>query len=155
MEVVIKLHEDDIMSCPEIIDTVKELAEKIADSTPASWSAPLPEDFPDGPDEGFFPEPPDLDAAPAEWLADEMAYEADAEEAPAEPEQEAPAEPVAEEGAEIAVSIEEVRAAIAAVNKKHGKEKAKGILQKYGADTLSALDKKYYAAALEDAKGAL
>ena len=147
MEVVIKLHEDDIMSCPEIIDTVKELAEKIADSTPASWSAPLPEDFPDGPDEGFFPEPPDLDAAPAEWLADEMAYEADAEEAPAEP--------VAEEGAEIAVSIEEVRAAIAAVNKKHGKEKAKGILQKYGADTLSALDKKYYAAALEDAKGAL
>lgn len=154
MEVVIKLHEDDIMSCPEIIDTVKELAEKIADSTPASWSIPLPEDFPDRPDEGLFPEPPELDAAPAEWLADEMAQEADVEEeAPVEPEQ---PEPEPEEPAEeVTVSIEEVRAAIAVVNKKHGKEKAKGILQKYGADTLSALDKKYYAAALEDAKGAL
>lgn len=65
------------------------------------------------------------------------------------------AEPVAESGAEITVSIEEVRAVLAKVSKKHGAEAAKAILRKHGAENLSGLDDTLYAAVLEEAKGVL
>ena len=65
------------------------------------------------------------------------------------------AEPVAESGAEIPVSIEEVRAALAKVSKKHGAEAAKAILRKHGAENLSGLDATFYAAVLEEAKEVL
>ena len=63
--------------------------------------------------------------------------------------------PVAESGAEITVSIEEVRAVLAKVSKKHGAEAAKAILRKYGAENLSGLDATFYAAVLEEAKEVL
>lgn len=65
------------------------------------------------------------------------------------------AEPVAESGAEITVSIEEVRAVLAKVSKKHGAEAAKAILRKHGAENLSGLDATFYAAVLEEAKEVL
>lgn len=62
---------------------------------------------------------------------------------------------VAEPVAEITVSIEEVRAALAKVSKKHGAEAAKAILRKHGAENLSGLDATFYAAVLEEAKEVL
>lgn len=53
------------------------------------------------------------------------------------------------------VSIEEVRAAIAKVSRKHGAERAKAILRKFGAENLSALDMGLYAAAMKEAEDAL
>lgn len=53
------------------------------------------------------------------------------------------------------VSIEEVRAAIAKVSRKHGAERAKAILRKFGAENLSALDMGLYAAAKKEAEEAL
>ena len=157
MEIVIKIYDEDLMQNPEVFDTLKECAKKIAGNRPDFFSCSEPEPI------GFCApvediEPVDLSdcipdmGTPADWYAEEMEAESE-QEAPAEPEQEEA--PVAEEGAEIVVSIEEVRAAIAQVNKKHGAKKAKAILQKFGAESMSALDKKHYAAALEEAKGAL
>jgi hypothetical protein len=62
---------------------------------------------------------------------------------------------VAEPVAEITVSVEEVRAALAKVSKKHGAEAAKAILRKHGAENLSGLDATFYAAVLEEAKEVL
>lgn len=62
---------------------------------------------------------------------------------------------VAEPVAEITVSIEEVRAALAKVSKKHGAEAAKAILRKHGAENLSGLDATFYAEVLEEAKEVL
>jgi len=62
---------------------------------------------------------------------------------------------VAEPVAESTVSIEEVRAALAKVSKKHGAEAAKAILRKHGAENLSGLDATFYAAVLEEAKEVL
>lgn len=62
---------------------------------------------------------------------------------------------VAEPVAESTVSVEEVRAALAKVSKKHGAEAAKAILRKHGAENLSGLDATFYAAVLEEAKEVL
>ena len=62
---------------------------------------------------------------------------------------------VAEPVAESTVSIEEVRASLAKVSKKHGAEAAKAILRKHGAENLSGLDATFYAAVLEEAKEVL
>ena len=159
MEIVIKIHDEDLMQHPEIFDTLKDCAKKIADGRPELFGYCEPEPIGFAPASAEGVEPVDLgDCIPEIDDIDPVDPEP---EAPAEPEQEVPAEPeqeeapVAEEGAEIVVSIEEVRAAIAQVNKKHGAKKAKAILQKFGAESMSALDKKHYAAALKEAKGAL
>lgn len=60
-----------------------------------------------------------------------------------------PAEPPAEEPA---VSVEEVRAALAAVARTYGTARAKALLQQHGAENLSGLDASLYAAVLAEAK---
>ena len=72
-----------------------------------------------------------------------------------EPAAEQPAEPVADAGAEVTISIEELRAALAKVSKKHGAATARQLLQKHGAESISALEAKFYAAVLEEAKAVL
>lgn len=54
-----------------------------------------------------------------------------------------------------AVGIEEVRAAVAKVSRKHGSERAKAILRKFGAENLSALAAEHYEAAMKEAEEAL
>ena len=126
MDVVITINEQDLMKNPGILDMVKGFAERL--------SEPVPE------------------VRESNHLVQET-----------EPQKETPvaqtpkevAEPVAESGAEITVSIEEVRAVLAKVSKKHGAESAKAILRKYGAENLSGLDATFYAAVLEEAKEVL
>lgn len=111
MDVVITINEQDLMKNPGILDMVKGFAERL--------SEPVPE------------------VRESNHLVQET-----------EPQKETPvaqtpkevAEPVAESGAEITVSVEEVRAALAKVSKKHGAEAAKAILRKHGAENLSGLD---------------
>lgn len=78
--------------------------------------------------------------------------EKDSHQAPL-PETPAP-EPVAP-AAEPGIGIEDVRAAIVKVSKKHGTERAKEILRKFGVENLSALEAAHYAAALAEAEAAL
>ena len=126
MDVVITINEQDLMKNPGILDMVKGFAERLAE--PA-----------------------------AEVRESNPAVQK------IEPQKETPvaqtpkevAGPVAESGAEITVSIEEVRAALAKVSKKHGAEAAKAILRKHGAENLSGLDATFYAAVLEEAKEVL
>lgn len=56
---------------------------------------------------------------------------------------------------EVPVSVEEVRAVLAKVSRKHGAERAKAILQKFGAENLSSLAAGHYAAAMKEAEEAL
>lgn len=72
-----------------------------------------------------------------------------------EPAQEAPAPAKPDAAPEPTVSVEEVRAAIAKVSRKHGTERAKAILRKFGAENLSALAREHYAAAMKEAEEAL
>lgn len=135
MEVVITINEKDLMKNPSILDMVKGFARSLESPKANSVAAES------------------IKESVAEATADTSAAE---EQAPwEEPTTEQPAVPMAEEGAEITISIEEIRAAIAAVNKKHGAATAKKILQNYGAENLSGLDAKFYAAALEEAKAVL
>lgn len=138
MEVVITINEKDLVKNPSILDMVKGFARSLespkADSAVAE---PIKES---------------VTEATADISAAEPTEEQATQEEPAEAQ---PAEPMAEEGAEITISIEEVRAAIAKVSKKHGAATAKKILQNYGAENLSGLDEKFYAAALEEAKAVL
>lgn len=69
--------------------------------------------------------------------------------------QEKPKPAAPEPLSEPEVSIEEVRAAIAKVSRKHGAERAKAILRKFGAENLSALAAEHYAAAMKEAEEAL
>lgn len=69
--------------------------------------------------------------------------------------QEKPKPAAPEPPSEPAVSIEEVRAAIAKVSRKRGAERAKAILRKFGAENLSALAAEHYAAAMKEAEEAL
>ena len=138
MEVVITINEKDMMKNPSILDMEKGFARSLESPKADSVAA----------------EP--VKEAVAEATADTSAAEPAEEQAPwEEPTAEQPAAPMAEEGAEITISIEEVRAAIAKVSKKHGAATAKKILQNYGAENLSGLDAKFYAAALEEAKAVL
>lgn len=135
MEIVITINEKDLMKNPSIIDMVKGFARSLESPKANSVAAES------------------IKESVAEATADTSAAE---EQAPwEEPTAEQPAVPMAEEGAEITISIEEVRAAIAKVSKKHGAATAKKILQNYGAENLSGLDAKFYAAALEEAKAVL
>ncbi len=127
MNIVITIEEKDIMKNPDILDMAKSFARSLEEPAEAQPVEPVAE----------APE-----VAPAEEPAEE-------------PTMEQPAESVAEEGAEVTISIEEVRAAIAKVSKKHGAATAKQILKNYGADNLSGLDEKFYSAALEEAKAVL
>ena len=104
----------------------------------------------------------DLQKAP--WVKEEVLRLAErlSTAEPAQPEKETrPATPQAESPApeptasETGPSIEEVRAAIAKVSRKHGTERAKAILRKFGAENLSALAQEHYAAALKEAEEAL
>ena len=138
MEVVITINEKDLLKNPSILDMVKGFAHSL-ESPKADSVATEP-----------------AKESVAEATADTSTAEPAEEQAPwEEPTAEQPAEPMAEEGAEITISIEEVRAAITKVSKKHGTERAKAILRKFGVETMSALDKKHYAAALEEAKAVL
>lgn len=133
MDVVITINEQDLMKNPGILDMVKGFAERLAEpaagvreSNPAAQKIEPQKETP------VAQTPRDVAQTPKEV-----------------------AEPVAESGAEITVSIEEVRAALAKVSKKHGAEAAKAILRKHGAENLSGLDDTLYAAVLEEAKGVL
>lgn len=138
MEVVITINEKDLMTNPSILDMVKGFARSLESPKANSVAAES------------------IKESVAEATADTSAAEPVEEQAPwEEPTTEQPAAPMAEEGAEITISIEEVRAAIAKVSKKHGAATAKKILQNYGAENLSDLDEKFYAAALEEAKAVL
>ena len=138
MEVVITINEKDLMKNPSILDMVKGFARSLESPKTDSVAAePVKESV-------------------AEATADTADTSSAEERAPwEEPTEEQPAAPMAEGGAEITISIEEVRAAIAKVSKKHGAATAKKILQNYGAENLSGLDAKFYAAALEEAKAVL
>lgn len=139
MDIVITISENDLMKNPNIIDMVKGFAHNLKDPEADAIS--------------FTHEP--AEPARAEVPA-EVKPEATEEQAPREePATEQTAEPMAEDAAEIAVSIEELRAAIAKVSKKHGAAVAKKILQDHGAESLSALDPKFYAVALKEAKAVL
>ena len=147
MDIVITLNENDLMKNPNIIDLVKGFARSLKED-------PKAEEI------GFTHTPVEpVDAVeegnPADCLAEEREREAE-EQAPwEEPAAEQPTEPVADAGAEIAVSIEELRAALAKVSKKHGAATARQLLQKHGAESISALEAKFYAAVLEEAKAVL
>lgn len=138
MEVVITINEKDLMKNPSILDMVKGFARSL--ESPKADSV------------ATEPAKESVAEATAETSIGELAEEQAPRE---EPTTEQPAAPMAEEGAEITISIEEVRAAIAKVSKKHGAATAKKILQNYGAENLSHLDAKFYAAALEEAKAVL
>lgn len=126
MDVVITINEQDLMKNPGILDMVKGFAERLAE--------------------------PAAEVRESNPAAQKI-----------EPQKETPvaqtpkevAEAAAESGAEITVSIEEVRTALAKVSKKHGAEAAKAILRKHGAENLSGLDATFYAAVLEEAKEVL
>ena len=126
MDVVITINEQDLMKNPGILDMVKGFAERLAE--PAAEVR---------------------ESNPAVQKIEPQ------KETPVAQTQKEVAEPVAESGAEITVSIEEVRAALAKVSKKHGAEAAKAILRKHGAENLSGLDDTLYAAVLEEAKEVL
>ena len=126
MDVVITINEQDLMKNPGILDMVKGFAERLAE--------PVPEVQESNP---TVQKTEPLKETPVAQIPEEVA------------------EPVAESGAEITVSIEEVRATLAKVSKKHGAEAAKAILRKHGAENLSGLDATLYAAVLEEAKEVL
>lgn len=141
MEVVITINEKDLVKNPSILDMVKGFARSLESPKTDSVAAePVKESV------------AEATADTADTSSAEPAEEQATQEEPAEAQ---PAEPMAEEGAEITISIEEVRAAIAKVGKKHGAATAKKILQNYGAENLSGLDEKFYASALEEAKAVL
>lgn len=130
MNIVITINENDLMKNPNIIDMVKGFARTLKE-------APKAEEI------GFT-------QTPEETVGQAMAAEEKAPQEEAAAEQ--PTEPTAEAGAEVAVSIEELRAALAKVSKKHGAATARQLLQKYGAESISALEAKFYAVILEEAK---
>lgn len=133
MDVVITINEKDLLKNTCILDALKEFAKGLKDPEAAAVS-----------EEAAYTEPVEEQKAPEETT------EPAAEKAVTE--QEVSAEQPAEEQT---VTLEELRAAIAKVSKKHGVEKAKGILHKFGVTNLSALDAKHYAAAMKEAEGAL
>lgn len=130
MNIVITINENDLMKNPNIIDMVKGFARTLKE-------APKAEEI------GFT-------QTPEETVGQSMAAEEKAPQEETAAEQ--PTEPTAEAGAEVAVSIEELRAALAKVSKKHGAATARQLLQKYGAESISALEAKFYAVILEEAK---
>lgn len=146
MDIVITLNENDLMKNPNIIDMVKSFANSLKDPKADAAAANI----------GFTHTPSEpVDEDPVEDVRAYSDHPAE-ENAPwEEPVAEQEAEPVAEKAAEVTVSIEELRAAIAKVSKKHGAAAAKKILQDHGAESLSALDPKFYAVALEEAKAVL
>lgn len=98
----------------------------------------------------------DLQKAP--WVKEEVLRLAERLSAaePTQPEKELRPAPQPEAPApEPGISIEDVRAAIAKVSRKHGTERAKAILRKFGAENLSALAQEHYAAAMKEAEEAL
>lgn len=147
MDIVITINENDLMKNPNIIDMVKGFAHSLREDPKAEeiGFTHTPVEPIDTTEEG----------APADWLAEEMEREAE-EQAPwEEPAAEQPTEPVADAGAEVTISIEELRAALAKVSKKHGAATARQLLQKHGAESISALEAKFYAVVLEEAKAVL
>ena len=126
MDVVITINEQDLMKNPGILDMVKGFAESLAKPIPETQES----------------NPTVLKIEPRK-------------ETPVAQTPEEVAEPVAESGAEITVNIEEVRATLAKVVKKHSAAAAKAILQKHGAENLSGLDTALYATVLEEAKAVL
>lgn len=132
MDIVITINENDLMKNPNIIDMVKGFANSLKDTKAETENI------------GFTHTPTEPVKAEAE------------EQAPwEEPAAEQATEPVADTGAEVAISIEELRAALAKVSKKHGAATARQLLQKHGAESISALEAKFYAAVLEEAKAVL
>lgn len=130
MNIVITINENDLMKNPNIIDMVKGFAHTLKED-------PKAEEI------GFT-------QTPEETVGQSMAAEEKAPQEETAAEQ--PTEPTAEARAEVAVSIEELRAALAKVSKKHGAATARQLLQKYGAESISALEAKFYAVILEEAK---
>lgn len=150
MDIVITINENDLMKNPNIIDMVKGFAHSLRED-------PKAEEI------GFTHTPVEPEtvgqamAAGLEKGFAEAEQEAPVEEqAPwEEPAAEQPTEPVADAGAEVTISIEELRAALAKVSKKHGAATARQLLQKHGAESISALEAKFYAVVLEEAKAVL
>ena len=146
MDIVITINENDLMKNPNIIDMVKGFAHSLRED-------PKAEEI------GFTHTPTEPITASAETLGKVWAEEVEKqveEQAPwEEPAAEQPTEPVADAGAEVTISIEELRAALAKVSKKHGAATARQLLQKHGAESISALEAKFYAAVLEEAKAVL
>lgn len=130
MDIVITIHEKDLMQNPELWDKVKALTCGLqagkGNATPPTLQKTEVE----------------MKSGAAEPTADK------------EPKKAPDAIGKAESQAQ-AISIEELRAEIAKVSKKQGAARAKAILQKYGAESLSTLDPAHYAAAMEDAKGVI
>ena len=145
MDVVITINEKDLLKNPDILDVLKGLAKGLKEPEAAAVIA-----------EAVHTEPVEEQKAPEETtepVAEEAVTEQEVStEQAAEENKEEPAEYPAEEQT---VTLEELRAIIAKVSKKHGVEKAKGILHKFGVTNLSALDAKHYAAAMKEAEGAL
>ena len=130
MDVVITINEQDLMKNPGILDMVKGFAERLAEpAAEVRESNPAAQKIEPQKETPVAQTPRDVAQTPREEVA----------------------EPVAES----TVSIEEVRAALAKVSKKHGAEAAKAILRKHGAENLSGLDATFYAAVLEEAKEVL
>lgn len=146
MDIVITINENDLMKNPNIIDMVKGFAHSLRED-------PKAEEI------GFTHTPVEPITASAETLGKVWAEEVEKqveEQAPwEEPATEQLTEPVADAGAEVTISIEELRSALAKVSKKHGAATARQLLQKHGAESISALEAKFYAAVLEEAKAVL
>lgn len=128
MDIVITINERDLMKNPGILDMVKGFAEGLAEPAVEALES----------NSAGMKTEPQKETPIAQAQKEETAVEA-----------------AAEGVAESTVSVEEVRAALAKVSKKHGAAKAKAILQEHGADNLSGLDAAVYAAVLEEAKAVL
>lgn len=151
MDIVITINENDLMKNPNIFDIVKGFAQGLAE----------PDSVVDKMEFTYAPAEPETVgqaiAAGLEAGFAEAEQEASVEDKVPleEPAAEQPTEPVAEAGAEVTISVEELRAALAKVSKKHGAATARQLLQKHGAESISALETKFYAAVLEEAKAVL
>lgn len=130
MNIVIQIGEKDFQKGPWVMDKVMELTGLLT-AEDKEWESLWQ-------DAAHLTEP----------AAESSNAEASQEETPAEP-------PVAEAGAEITVSMEEVRAALAKVSKKYGAAKAKEILTSHHATKVSDLAPQFYAAVRKAAEEVL
>ncbi len=130
MNIVIQIGEKDFQKGPWVLDKVMELTGLLT-AEDKEWESLMQ-------DAARLAEP---EAVPSNTEA---------------PKEKTPAEPlVAEAGAEITVSMEEVRAALAKVSKKHGTAKAKEILTNHHATKVSDLAPRFYAAVRKAAEEVL
>lgn len=127
MDITIHITEQDLIKNPEIIDALKLIADSLKDE-----------------ESNHVEESTALEAVqeeqytPADWLAEEMEKEAEAEEAldPVE----VPSEEEKQEPKEIPYTQEDVRKAVSSYARKHSAAQAKEILMKHGASKVTDLD---------------